>query len=177
MKRLFLLILLIIPITVFADLPETVSVAGKNLILNGTGWRKATIFSVKVYKAGLYLEAKQSDPEVILNSTGPKQIRMQFVRSVEADKLINGWNEGFNKNADNFTALSERLNSFNAKMVDVEENDEIVLSFSDKVSVEIKGAAKGIIEGQDFAKALLSVWLGPKPPNKSLKTDLLGSEN
>ena len=52
------------------------------------------------------------------------------------------------------------------------------LSFTHKpgsgVLVEVGGAAKGTVEGDDFAKALLSIWLGAHPPNASLKAGLLG---
>lgn len=42
------------------------------------------------------------------------------------------------------------------------------------VQVDVGGAAKGTVEGDDFAKALLSIWLGAHPPNASLKAGLLG---
>ena len=42
------------------------------------------------------------------------------------------------------------------------------------VAVDIGGVPKGLIEGDDFAKAFLSIWLGPNPPNAGLKAGLLG---
>jgi hypothetical protein len=42
------------------------------------------------------------------------------------------------------------------------------------VEVEIAGRPVGTIEGEDFARALLAVWLGAAPPNPELKTGLLG---
>jgi Chalcone isomerase-like len=39
--------------------------------------------------------------------------------------------------------------------------------------VDVKGAAKGTIKGDDFAKAFFSIWLGD-PPNPELKSGLLG---
>jgi hypothetical protein len=42
------------------------------------------------------------------------------------------------------------------------------------VLVDVGGAAKGTVEGDDFAKALLSIWLGARPPNANLKAGLLG---
>jgi len=42
------------------------------------------------------------------------------------------------------------------------------------VSVEVKGQVKGVIPGDDFARALFSIWLGPKPPDPDLKSGLLG---
>ena len=42
------------------------------------------------------------------------------------------------------------------------------------LQVEVNGAAKGNIKGDDFAKAFLSIWLGAEPPNPELKAGLLG---
>jgi hypothetical protein len=42
------------------------------------------------------------------------------------------------------------------------------------VLIDVGGAAKGTVEGDDFAKAFLSIWLGAHPPNSSLKAGLLG---
>jgi Chalcone isomerase-like len=39
--------------------------------------------------------------------------------------------------------------------------------------VDVNGAVKGIIKGDDFAKAFFSIWLG-EPPNPEVKSGLLG---
>ncbi len=156
-------------------LPETSQVEDTDLVLNGIGIRKATWFKVKVYVAGLYLTTKSNEPESILDSSSPKRLVMQFVRDVEADKLTNGWTEGFKKNVTDLSALQKRLDQFNGYMSDIQDGQAIDLTFSQAgVGVSFAGASKGTIEGQDFARALLSVWLGPEPPNGDLKDGLLG---
>jgi len=40
--------------------------------------------------------------------------------------------------------------------------------------VDVNGAVKGTIAGDDFARALFAIWLGARPPNAELKTGLLG---
>ena len=42
--------------------------------------------------------------------------------------------------------------------------------------VDVNGAVKGTIKGDDFARALFDIWLGPRPPNAELKTGLLGGQ-
>ena len=42
------------------------------------------------------------------------------------------------------------------------------------VSVSVNGTVKGTIKGDDFAKALLAIWLGADPPNPEIKAGLLG---
>jgi len=173
--------LIILPGSAFSDtragvaLPETVTTSGKTLALNGMGVRKATIFKVKVYVMGLYLESKSKDPSAILSSDGVKQVTMQFVRSVSAEKLRDGWSEGVKKNSASSDALKEKLKEFNETMSDVETKDQLVLKFvGEGVEVEVNGIKKGAIQGRDFQKGLLSVWLGPHPPNKDLKKGILG---
>jgi hypothetical protein len=38
----------------------------------------------------------------------------------------------------------------------------------------MKGQVKGVIEGDDFNRAMLRIWLGPKPPSGDLKNGMLG---
>jgi hypothetical protein len=38
----------------------------------------------------------------------------------------------------------------------------------------LNGEPKGIIEGSEFAAAVFSIWLGPKPISNSFKKQILG---
>ena len=40
----------------------------------------------------------------------------------------------------------------------------------------MRGQVKDVIAGDDFARALLKVWLGKNPASDSLKSNLLGSK-
>jgi hypothetical protein len=44
------------------------------------------------------------------------------------------------------------------------------------VQVDVNGVVKGTIPGDDFARALLTIWLGANPPNPEIKSGLLGGE-
>jgi hypothetical protein len=161
-------------------MPDQVEVDGQSLVLNGMGLRikKIAFIKIKVYVAGLYLPAKSSDADAILAADEPKRVVMHFLyKEVGRDKLVEAWNEGFEKNAETeMHGLEERLAKFNDMWMDMKSGDEAVLTYlPDKgTAVEIKGETKGVIPGFDFARALFSVWLGPEPPNKELKEGLLG---
>jgi len=43
-------------------------------------------------------------------------------------------------------------------------------------AVKINGVEKGIVEGEDFNKALLDIWLGEEPADDGLKDAMLGGE-
>ncbi|HID83171.1 MAG TPA: hypothetical protein EYH06_00195 [Chromatiales bacterium] len=156
-------------------LPDTVELNGTNLVLNGMGTRKATMFKVKVYVMGLYLTEKRDGAKAIMQSESPKRIVMRFVRDVGAKKIRDGWQTGFEKNSPDAAVLQGKIDQFNAAMDDMKKGDEIQLDFAaGQVDVVINGENKATIEGVDFQRALLSIWLGPHPPNKALKAGILG---
>ncbi len=68
------------------NMPDTLSVAGKTLRLNGVGLRKKAIF--KVYVGGLYLEAPTKSAAAALAADAPRVLRMHFLRSIEKEKLV-----------------------------------------------------------------------------------------
>jgi hypothetical protein len=158
-------------------LPDRVTVAGKELVLNGLGLREATVLMVDVYVAGLYLETPTSDPATILKPERAKQLVMRFVRSVGKEKLSEAWTEGFNKNAgDKRAACASGLAELNAAMSDVKKEDLVALTYvpGTGVTVTVKGKDAAVIPGADFQQVLYSIWLGAYPPNIPLREGLLG---
>ena len=59
------------------DVPQSVTVGDKALVLNGAGIRKKII--IKVYVGSLYLEAKQKEVGKVLADPGAKSIVMNFL--------------------------------------------------------------------------------------------------
>jgi chalcone isomerase-like protein len=160
-----------------ASFPDQTTVDGTTLMLNGLGLRQATALKVNVYVAALYVTKPASDGDAILGAPGTKQLILHFVRNVGRSDLNKAWEEGFEANAKGQRpALKERIEKFKALMPDMKSGER--LTFTSKpgsgVVIDVGGAAKGTIEGDDFAKALLSIWLGAHPPNANLKTGLLG---
>jgi hypothetical protein len=157
------------------DLPDQATVGSKTVVLNGMGLRTATMFKVKVYVMGLYLESKSNDAEAIIASSENKRIAMHFVHNVTAKELRDGWTEGFEDNTNDTAGITNEIEKFNASMRDVKEGDSIVLDFAgDSVDVLINDTRIDSIVGKAFQQAALAIWLGPKPPNEPLKQGILG---
>ncbi len=159
------------------NFPDQAQIEGTNLMLNGLGLRQATVFKVNVYVAALYVAKTSTDPNALLGSNTPTELILQFVHDVGADDLRKGWNEGFEKNAKGqLPALKDRIATLNGWMGDIKIGER--LTFIHKpgagISVNVNGAVKGTIPGDDFAKAFLSIWLGADPPNPEIKAGLLG---
>jgi hypothetical protein len=155
--------------------PDTITVEGKALKLNGAGLRKKAIF--KVYVGGLYVENPSKDAATLTSSEQIKRMQLSVLRSLSSQQVNEAIEEGFEKNSKSqMAALKPRLAKLATMIPNVEKGDEILLTYvpGKGTVVSAKGAEKGVIEGKDFADALFAVWLGPNPVQEDLKKALLG---
>ena len=158
---------------------DTVNVADKALVLNGMGIRKATFVQVKVYVAGLYVTQKSSDGQQIAEANQPWELLLRFVRSADASDVRDAFTDGFKKVAGNgFEALRARVDALNAQIVDFKEGGSLSYAYDPAKGtlVSVNGSSGALIPGTDFASALLLISIGRDPPNKDLKTGLLGGK-
>jgi hypothetical protein len=183
MLKVLLSTLIILSSQVFAatqdgvTLPDSMNIAGKNLVLNGMGTRKATFFKVKVYVGGLYLTKKSSDYNKFLKNDEPKHVSMKFVRSVGSDKMKGGWKEAFDnafKERSGKLEIQRDINTLLSYMPDMEEGDTMSFTFlKDGVVSIVKGKKMAKINGRKFSEAMLSVWF-INVGDKGLKQGFLG---
>jgi hypothetical protein len=159
--------------------PGHVQVNGNELKLNGLGVRKATFLKVNVYVAALYVVQPQRDPKPLIESDTPQQLVLHFVRNVGVEDLRKGFLEGFDRSgAGQSASLAPRIAKLNTWMSDMQSGHQLQFSRLPHagVQVSVNGVPKGTIEGDDFSRALMSIWLGATPPNPELKSGLLGGE-
>ena len=54
--------------------------------------------------------------------------------------------------------------------------DEVTMTYVPAVGLKlaIRGKEVGLIQGKDFADAVMACWLGDKPPSEDLKSGVLG---
>lgn len=155
---------------------EEIKLPGKEMVLNGAGMRTKFIFDI--YVAAFYSGnsvKKFSD----VNTSHPMRMAMHFVYDeVSKEKLVDGWNDGFEDNlsSDQLKRFEKEIKQFNALFETVRKGDVINLDYVPEhgTSVTINNNAKGIIEGADFFKAILLIWLGDDPVGDDLKDALLG---
>lgn len=155
-------------------MPDTATVAGKSLTLNGMGLREK--FFIDVYVGGLYLPAKTSDAKKAIEEDVPKRIEMHFVYSeVGVGKITGAFDDGF-ASVGAKESQSAALARLNGMMETVKAGESIRLDYEPGVGthVFVKGAKKGTIAGVDFMKALWGVYLGPSPPTSAVKKGMLG---
>jgi hypothetical protein len=161
------------------SLPDTDKVDGKALILNGVGTRVASfmVFPVKVYVAGLYVEKKTSKADEISAADGPKKIVMVFLRDVSKEKITKSWEEAFEKNCkDKCSSHEVHLKKFIGLMKEMKEKDRMTLVFhADRLELAQNDAKSETISNAEFSDIILSVFIGPNPPNTELRDGLLGT--
>ncbi len=180
MKSFIIFTLLVLNFSAFSanldgiNFEDKIKLENKDLVLNGIGIRKATFLKVKVYYGALYMEAKSSDLAAIQKLT-PKQITMTFVRDVEAEKLVDGFKDGFDDaNGKNAAALKLPFEKFLNTLKDIKKEQKIVVQFLlDGVQVNFNGTLSEKIGNADFSKALFNVWF-INVRDEGLRDGLLG---
>ena len=153
-------------------LPETATVGGSAVHLNGMGLREKYYFDV--YVGALYLANRTESDSAAIQADEPKRIVMHFLYAeVPKPKLVGSFEEGFSSAEPGLATSIEQLNGW---METVHAGDEIVLDYAPGTgtTITVKGQQKGTIEGAAFMRALWSVYLGPKPPTAKLKRGMLG---
>ncbi|WP_224246331.1 chalcone isomerase family protein [Hyalangium gracile] len=158
--------------------PETLTVEGKELKLNGTGLRKKMVF--KVYAAGLYLETPSKVGSEVLSSDQIKVVRMSMLRDLEKAKITEAITDGVTKNNKaQLPALKERLDKLNAAIPDLKKGDDLLITYVPGKGTQVRsqGGKELLLEGKDFADALFGVWLGSNPVDDGLRDGMLGKED
>ncbi|WP_422137479.1 chalcone isomerase family protein [Endozoicomonas sp. ALC020] len=159
------------------NVPETLTLENQTLKLNGAGVRSK--FFVDLYVGSLFTTEKASEASSVLNSTTPVAIQL-FITStlITSEKLTEAVNEGFEKSTGGQIApLEDRLTAFIDVFKDeIVKGDNFVMFITPGKGVNVykNGKKLATIEGDDFSKALLGVWLGDQPADADLKADMLG---
>jgi hypothetical protein len=159
---------------------DTAKVAGKDLKLNGAGMR--TKFVIKVYAAGLYLPEKKSTVIDVLKQDGPRRITLIMARDVSSEDFGKAFMDGLNENVDKAekSKIVSQIGKFGEMfaMVDgLKKGDVLHIDWVPASGTYIELNGKKLIENVPditFYNALMRIWLGDKPVDRSLKPALLG---
>lgn len=159
---------------------DTTKVAGKELKLNGVGLR--TKFVIKVYAAGLYLPEKKNTTAEVLKLEGPRRVTLVMLREISSDSFSKAFMDGLNDNVDNSekTKLIPQISKFGemfAMLEGLKKGDTMHLDWipGSGTQCELNGKKIGeVVPDLAFYNAVLRIWLGDKPVDRSLKPALLG---
>jgi chalcone isomerase-like protein len=160
------------------QIADKVDVGGVPLVLNGAGLR--TKLMLKIYVIGLYLPAKTTSADAVINSKQLRRAHLVMKRGLGAGTVWDAFEEGIeaNNSPAELAALKPKLDEierlFN-ELGEVAENDALDIDFAadGSTNVKYKGQPKGSIAGTDLQQALLKIWLGKNPVQSDLKAALL----
>jgi hypothetical protein len=159
---------------------DTVTVAGKELKLNGAGLRTKVIF--KVYAAALYLADKKTSVADVLGSAGPRRVAINMLRDVSSDEFGKSFMEGLSSNSDKIerTRILPQTMKFGevfAQIQTLKKGDQMLLDWlpGEGTQCYLNGKKLGeLMPDVAFYNAVLRIWLGDKPVDSALKPALLG---
>jgi hypothetical protein len=151
------------------------------LQLNGAGVRHRMAF-FKVYVGALYLAARKTDPDEILNDPGPKRVLMHVLTDeLTAKELIASLNNALAANhiPAELALIESRIQDLNRMMNSIgviRKGTVVLLDYipGTGTRVTVDGAVKATIKGEDFFRALLKIWIGAKPVDGRLRDAMLG---
>jgi hypothetical protein len=157
------------------EMPDTVTVDGTTLHLNGMGLRQATALRVKAYVGGLYLEHPSSDAATVIDSRQLKRVTMHFLRDIDGKRLSGGWADSLRKAGGK--KIEPSIAKFSSLLPDVKNGDTMSFTWRPGVGLEtaLGGDPRGTVPGDEFARALFTVWFGPEPGDENLKRGMLGT--
>lgn len=150
------------------------------LKLNGAGFRNK-IFFYRVYVAALYLTDTSNSVKHVLDMSEPKQINLTMLRTLTSDTIRQGIKNGVEKNSneEELTKLATQFDQFNdlfSRVSDLHKGDVLSLQWAPDVGTRVLINGKKIGEPIDdiaFFNALLRMWIGANPVDRSLKVQLM----
>lgn len=155
-------------------IPDSSKIEGQSLALNGAGVRSKFMF--KVYVGAFYVTTKSTNFADHLSSTSTKLVKLHFLRDVEKAKMNQAWQEGYDKNCGSeCAAFKDDLFKLNSFSEDMKEKDTLAFLLTSEKVVYFKNDQKrGEVDRKGFSKLVLSIFLGEKPADATLKKGMLG---
>ena len=157
--------------------PKERTVNGQTFTLRGEAvLRVGMVF--RVYRAAFYM-GRDIATERVLEDV-PMRLEVNYYRSISRDQLIMVADEILNKIAtrEELESIRERLETLNGWYQSVERGDLYTLTYLPDIGLELafNGEVLGVVEGHDFARVYLAIWLGDHPYSRGLNRKLLGGD-
>jgi hypothetical protein len=156
------------------NLPDSYTIGGKSLLLNGAGIRKKLF--IKIYIGALYLPSKVKSAEVALASGYPGVIKMHFLYSkLEPQKIVETFAEGLKSNSPELSAdKTQKFLSLFTYPLSKDDVMDLVITDKNNVEVIYNGKKAGSAVSDGLGTAVMKIFLGNNPADKDMKAKMLG---
>ncbi|NKF51060.1 chalcone isomerase [Shewanella sp. WXL01] len=157
------------------EVAEKLDVTNAQLQLNGAGVRSK--FFMDLYVGSLYLPAPQTELDAVL-AQPHSVVRLNITSGmITSEKMQDAINEGFElATKDDVASIQTEVDTFMTFLShEIVEGDQFTFVTQKDMGVTTfkNGQQLGVIEGEAFRQALLKIWLGDKPAQKSLRKKML----
>lgn len=161
------------------SLPDTATLGGTELHLNGIALRTYSWLHIRIYVAGLYLQYPSHEGDAILDSPEKKLLVVRFVHDVSANRARQAWRRGFQSSCLPPCHLSQTdIERFISAVPAIRAGDLSTFSFTPaNLSISFNGRVVGTISDRMFARAVLATFIGPRPTTPPVKYELLGLDS
>ncbi len=182
MKKLYLVVILLMffqPVVLAANKVQSIrsSLDNKSMVLLGSALKKFLTF--RVVTVDLYIAKGYQSQEVL--SDIPKRLEVNYHVNIPKVELDRATIKGIKQNytPEQLTALMPQIDQINSYYPDIKSGDQIAVTYAPGrgSEVELNGELKGVVPGNDFAKAFFSIWVGENPVDKQAKLKLLGQKD
>ncbi len=145
------------------------------MALQGTGVKTMVFF--KAFAAAFYMNPE--DGRNPLDEVA-KRIEVEYFVRIPAKKLSDYTVERMKVNVleDELAQIRDEIEMMRQYFVDLKPGDRFALTFipGEGTKFAYNGRLTGVIEGDLFARALFSVWIGERPFDERLKRQILGRD-
>ena len=127
--------------------------------------------------ASLHVESKSKSAATLLAADQPYQVRLHFLRDLTQAQMRKAYKAGIEVNAgDDLPKFKKRLKKLIAMMRAVDEGCDLRFLYvpGRGTTVSFDGKPAGTIEGADWARLFLAVYVGEHAPTDDLRKGLLG---
>jgi Chalcone isomerase-like len=158
--------------------PDTFTVDGHNLQLNGVGLRTLTLLRIHAYVAALYLEQPSRDADAIEASTGTKMLILEYLRAASKERVQSIMRRSATRSCGAGGCPAADAGDFErliALFPDVKRGDNTTYVFSPRgIQVLMNNVPLATFDNPDLARRVLDAFIGPQAASQSLRNALLG---
>lgn len=131
---------------------------------------------IKAYAGALYTESGVP-ASAVLGDT-PRILELHYFHNISAEDFKASTIEMIKRNTTppEFSALGDRLNTFNGFYRSVKPGDRYRAEYIPKkgTTLYLNGKNLGTVDGNDFSRAFFAIWIGKNPIDKKFRDRLLG---
>ncbi|MHC4448776.1 MAG: chalcone isomerase family protein [Planctomycetota bacterium] len=152
--------------------------SGRKLHLNGWGLCEWGVFSWDLYHCALHVERKSKSARTLLSRDQAYSIHLHFERDLSRSQMRKAYRTSVEVNTGkSLSRYKKRLDRLLTAMEAVTENDNLRFVYIPDSGMVVTLNEKRLvtIEGSDWARMFLRLYVGSKPPTANLRNGMLGN--